>query len=139
MPAPSARTLIESEGAMLSSRPMKTPHFPFRHVTPFILGVAFSLGSLSVIAQAPAATDPAKLSAHVKTLASDAFEGRGPATPGEQKTVAYITEQMKAAGLQPGGDLKNGARAWTQDVPLAQVTIDGPIALSATAAGQTHA
>jgi Zn-dependent M28 family amino/carboxypeptidase len=87
---------------------------------------------------AEAAVDPARLSAHVKMLSSDAFEGRAPATPGEQKTVAYITGQMKAAGLQPGGDLKNGTRAWTQDVPLAQFTIDGPIDLSVTAAGQKH-
>src|SRR5262245_64203188 len=103
------------------------------------LAVVLALLAASAHAADTAAIDPARLSAHVKTLASDAFEGRAPATPGEQKTVAYITEQMKAAGLQPGGDLKNGARAWTQDVPLAQVTIDGPIALSATAAGQTHA
>ncbi|MEP7243961.1 MAG: M28 family metallopeptidase, partial [Gammaproteobacteria bacterium] len=85
------------------------------------------------------AVDPAKLSLHVKTLASDAFEGRGPATAGEQKTVAYLTEQMKAAGLSPGGDLKNGARAWTQDVPLAQFNIEGPVDLSVSAAGQKRA
>ena len=44
-------------------------------------------------------------------LSSDAFEGRGPATPAETKTVDYVVGQMKAAGLQPGGDLKNGKRA----------------------------
>ncbi len=54
--------------------------------------------ALASTAQADATVDPAKLSAHVKILASDAYEGRAPATPGEQKTVAYITEQMKAAG-----------------------------------------
>ncbi|HQR90835.1 MAG TPA: peptidase M20, partial [Caulobacter sp.] len=30
--------------------------------------------------------DPANLAAHIKTLSSDAFEGRGPATAGETKT-----------------------------------------------------
>lgn len=93
----------------------------------------------SAIVQADAAVEPARLSAHVKTLAADEFEGRAPATPGEQKTVAYITEQMKAAGLQPGGDLKNGTRAWTQDVPLAQFSIEGPVDLSASAGGQRRA
>ncbi len=39
-----------------------------------------------------------RLSAEVKTLSSDAFEGRGPATPGETKTVDYVVAQMKAAG-----------------------------------------
>ena len=104
------------------------------------LAAGIALSCLTTVAHsADAAVDPARLSAHVKILASDAFEGRAPATPGEQKTVAYITEQMKAVGLQPGGDLKNGARAWTQDVPLAQFEIDGPIDLSVTAAGQKRA
>lgn len=98
--------------------------------------IALALGLISTAHAADATIDPARLSAHVKTLASDAFEGRAPASAGETKTVAYVTEQMKAAGLQPGGDLKNGTRAWTQDVPLAQFNIDGPMDLSVTAAGQ---
>ncbi len=97
------------------------------------LALSLSLCSASAIAAAPA-VDPAKLSAHVKTLASDEFEGRAPASAGEQKTVAYIVEQMKAAGLEPGGDLKNGARAWTQDVPLAQFNTDGPVNVTLSAA-----
>lgn len=103
------------------------------------LATAILLAVLASAAHADVTVDPAKLSAHVKVLASDAYEGRAPATPGEQKTVTYITEQMKAAGLQPGGDLKNGTRAWTQDVPLAQFNIEGPIDLSITAAGQKRA
>lgn len=50
-------------------------------------------------------------------LSSDEFEGRAPATPGEEKTVAYLIERFKAAGLQPGN---NGS--WTQDVPLVELT-----------------
>ena len=72
--------------------------------------------------------DPAKLSQHIKVLSSDEFEGRGPATEGEKKTVAYVTEQMKAIGLEPAGDLQaDGKRAWTQDVPLAKFEIAGPV------------
>lgn len=41
---------------------------------------------------------------HVARLASDEFAGRGPGTAGEQKTVAYIEEQFRAAGLEPGMD-----------------------------------
>ena len=70
---------------------------------------------------------PANLSQHVKILSSDAFEGRGPNTAGETKTVAYLIEQFKASGLQPGGDLKNGKRAWTQAVPLGRFEIKGPV------------
>ena len=50
-------------------------------------------------------------------LSSDEFEGRAPATPGEEKTVAYMIERMKAAGLQPGNK-----GSWVQDVPLVELT-----------------
>lgn len=52
-----------------------------------------------------------------KTLSSDEFEGRAPATPAEDKTTAYIVERFKAAGLKPGN---NGS--WFQDVPLVEIT-----------------
>jgi hypothetical protein len=55
--------------------------------------------------------DPAKLSAHIKVLSSDAFEGRGPATEGETKSVDYIVGQMKAIGLEPAGDLQKDGQA----------------------------
>jgi Zn-dependent M28 family amino/carboxypeptidase len=80
--------------------------------------------------------DEARLTAHVKVLSDDSFEGRGPATEGEKKTVAYISEQYAKAGLQPGGDkAKDGKRAWTQDVPLGRFDIDGPVAASFTVGG----
>jgi Zn-dependent M28 family amino/carboxypeptidase len=114
---------------------MKTPYSCHKHVSTAIATLALSLVG-SAMARADAVVDPAKLSTHVQTLSSDAFEGRAPATPGERKTVAYLVEQMKAAGLQPGGDKRNGSRVWTQDVPLAQFNIEGPLALSITAGGQ---
>ena len=52
-----------------------------------------------------------------RTLSSDAFEGRAPGTPGEEKTVAFLIEQFREAGLQPGN---NGS--WVQDVPLVEIT-----------------
>ena len=63
---------------------------------------------LSVSALEAPKFDAKRLSDEVRTLSSDAFEGRGPATAGEEKTIAYVTEQFKAAGLQPGGDLVDG-------------------------------
>jgi Zn-dependent M28 family amino/carboxypeptidase len=74
--------------------------------------------------------DAKRLSQDVKVLSSDEFEGRGPNTAGETKTVAYLIEQFKAAGLQPGGDLVKGKRAWTQDVPLGRFEIKGPVKLT---------
>ena len=38
---------------------------------------------------------------HAKILASDDFGGRLPATEGEVKTLAYLTEQFTQAGLVP--------------------------------------
>ncbi|HEX8277035.1 MAG TPA: M28 family metallopeptidase [Longimicrobiaceae bacterium] len=76
--------------------------------------------------------DAARLAEHVRTLASDEFLGRGPATPGEEKTVAYIAEQFRAAGLQPGGP--NGS--WYQEVPLNQSDIVGAPKITVNVAGR---
>jgi Zn-dependent M28 family amino/carboxypeptidase len=95
------------------------------------------LSSAAFAADSP--VDAARILQHVQVLSSDPFEGRGPATAGETKTVAYLSEQFKAAGLQPGGDPQGGSRAWTQDVPLARFATQGPIAVSVTAGGQTQA
>ena len=87
-------------------------------------------------AATPAASiDPARLEQHVRILAGDDFLGRGPATAGEEKTVAYIAEQFRAAGLQPGGP--NGS--WYQDVPLQQSEIVGTPELAFTVAGNRQA
>ncbi len=84
--------------------------------------------------------DPTRIADHVKVLASDAFEGRGPATEGEVKTVKYMAEQFKAAGLEPGGDLqKEGNRACTQDVPLAQFDNKGEVKSGVVVNGKAQA
>ena len=66
----------------------------------------------------------------VKTLASDAFEGRGPGTADEDKTVGYIRDQMQRIGLQPG----NGD-SWFQDVPMVETTADARTAPILNTAG----
>jgi Zn-dependent M28 family amino/carboxypeptidase len=81
--------------------------------------------------QAPAAPatpaiEAARLSEHVRVLSSDAFEGRGPATAGEQKTVEYLSQQLEKLGLEPAGP----GGGWTQDVPLNRYDISGPTKLS---------
>jgi Zn-dependent M28 family amino/carboxypeptidase len=86
---------------------------------------------LSGLAIADADVDPRAISAvnlanHVRTLASDEFEGRAPTTQGEDKTIAYLSEQFAAAGLKPGGP--DGR--WTQDVPLVRSRIDGDVSVA---------
>ena len=109
----------------------------------FLLATAIAVLPLSSLSGVAFAADPlfdgARLTEHVQILSSDGFEGRGPATLGEDKTVAYIAGQYAAVGLEPGGDLKDGKRAWTQDVPLGQFSIEGPVAASVTVAGKTTA
>jgi Zn-dependent M28 family amino/carboxypeptidase len=97
---------------------------------------------LSASCAAAAATPPTfstqRLSNEVKTLSSDAFEGRGPATPAETKTIDYVVAQFKAAGAQPGGDIKDGKRTWTQAVPLLRSNIVGSPSLTLTGNGKSE-
>jgi len=88
------------------------------------------LSSTAAVAAGKPVFDPSRLSSHVRVLSSDDYEGRGPATAGETKSIAYIVAQMKAAGLQPGGSPVNGKRGWTQDVPLLRSSIEGAPKLS---------
>ncbi|MFL6772926.1 MAG: M28 family peptidase, partial [Sphingomicrobium sp.] len=84
-----------------------------------------ALAAVPLTAASMGGFSPQRLSTHVQTLGSDAYEGRGVNTPAETKTVNYIIDQFRSAGLQPGGDLVNGQRKWTQDVPLLQSDVVG--------------
>ena len=55
-----------------------------------------------------------KILTHIKTLASDEFEGRAPGTKGETKTVEYLIERFKQFGLKPG----NPDGTYIQEVPM---------------------
>lgn len=101
-------------------------------VTIAAIGAAGAAGACSSAAQqsgtsatpeaVPVATiDASRLAQHVAVLAADSFLGRGPGTAGEEKTVAYLAAQMRAAGLEPGGP--NGS--WYQEVPLNQYDFTG--------------
>ena len=75
------------------------------------------------------------LATHLRTLGSDAFEGRAPNTPGEDRTVAYLSEQFARAGLAPAGD--DGG--WVQRVTLERSEIDGPVRASLRVGGEARA
>lgn len=112
----------------MPSRPLKLVACLLVAASPAMLHAAAPASSASPI-------DPKRLSEIVRTLASDEFEGRAPGTPGEAKTIAYLTESFRALGLEPGGE--NGG--WTQLVPLVRTQIGKPSALSLSIAGKTHA
>ena len=66
----------------------------------------FALAAIPVTAASIGHVQPAATVARsTSSISSDAFEGRGPATRAETKTINYIADQFKAAGLQPGGDM----------------------------------
>ncbi len=66
-----------------------------------------------------------RLTENIKTLSSDAFEGRQPASAGETKTINLLREKFTEIGLQPG----NGD-SFFQPVPLVEITADPNITLS---------
>src|SRR3984957_9284257 len=67
--------------------------------------------------EAAASIDPAKIGAHVRYLASDLLQGRGPGTHGGQLAAEYIASQFALAGARPAGE--NGT--YFQKVPLMAV------------------
>lgn len=80
-----------------------------------------SLGGMALADDDSAALKPAfdamtsqGLLKHISTLASDEFEGRGPATKGEEKSVAFIQGEFQKLGLAPG----NPDGSFIQKVPL---------------------
>ena len=81
---------------------------------PFVvLLVAFFSGKLA--AETPISAE--RIKEHVRVLSSDEFLGRGPAEPGEEKTIAYLAAEFEKAGLEPAGE--NGT--WFQEVPLVRL------------------
>lgn len=66
------------------------------------------------VAAAPFSFSAARIGDDVKTLASDAFAGRGPGEVGEAQTLAFLATRLQAAGLEPAGP----QGSWLQPVPL---------------------
>ena len=66
-----------------------------------------------------------QLAEHIKVLASDEFGGRAPSSKGEELTLAYLTEQFKALGFEPG----NGD-SFLQEVPLVSLEADSNMVLT---------
>lgn len=69
---------------------------------------------------------------HIKTLASDQYEGRGPGTPGEDLSINYIADQFKKVGLAPG----NTDGTYFQKVPLAGISTQQDAEMNVKASGK---
>jgi len=57
------------------------------------------------------------LASYIKTLSSDAYQGRMPSTVGEAKSIAYIEQRFRSFGLKPGN-----SNSYLQAVPLVSIT-----------------
>ncbi len=71
---------------------------------------AASIGSAEITAD--------DLKRHIRTLSSDAFEGRAPTTPGGEKTRNYIAAEYERLGLEPVG------ASFFHDVPMVESALD---------------
>jgi Zn-dependent M28 family amino/carboxypeptidase len=89
-----------------------------RFLTAAALPASLALAQSQAPARAP--IDGERLMAHLRVLASDDFEGRAPGTAGEQKTVAYLTQELRTLGLAPG----NPDGSYIQNVPLVGITAE---------------
>ena len=74
------------------------------------------------------------LLAAIERLASDEFGGRAPGSDGEERTVAYLTEQFSALGLEPG----NPDGTWVQNVPLVGITATAGDTMTVSLGGDTR-
>jgi Zn-dependent M28 family amino/carboxypeptidase len=90
-----------------------------------LAAAALSLIAASASAAPPAGSvDAERFAGYVRELSDDRYEGRAPATPGEDRAIAWIAAQFKALGLEPAGP--NGS--YFQDVPLMKFIRRGPAA-----------
>lgn len=86
-----------------------------------------ALISFALSTDATAAPSAARILERTKVLASDEFEGRAPGTPGEDKTIAYLTDEARKIGLQPG----NPDGTYVQAVPSVGITSQSAFAFEA--------
>jgi Zn-dependent M28 family amino/carboxypeptidase len=95
------------------------------HASNLLLLVGVLGASAALAADNAHSIDPESISQAVKVLASDEFEGRAPGTPGEAKTIEWLTNRFRELGLEPGGE----RGSWTQTVPLVRTQIGAPATL----------
>lgn len=69
-----------------------------------------------------AVIDEATLRGHIRFLADDLLEGRGPGSRGDAVTQLYMATQFQSMGLQPAA----ADGSWTQPVPLVGVKTNPP-------------
>ena len=101
-------------------------YFPMTVLASAILaGCASTSITSSDVEKAYQSINSEQLAEHIKVLASDEFGGRAPSSKGEELTLAYLTDQFKALGFEPG----NGD-SFLQEVPLVSLEADPDMVLT---------
>jgi Zn-dependent M28 family amino/carboxypeptidase len=105
----------------------------------FLLGAFLYAAAAQARAMQPDATQPAgaphfdetQIRETIRTLSSDRFDGRAPASVGEQRTIAYLATRFRQLGLRPADK-----GSFLQAVPMVQITpaADAVLAISGGAA-----
>ena len=83
--------------------------------------VLFLIGCGSQTDRAASSITEQSLLNHIEILSSDEFEGRAPATRGEELTVEYLVNELESMGVAPGMD--DGT--FVQEFPLLGQRVDG--------------
>jgi Zn-dependent M28 family amino/carboxypeptidase len=104
-----------------------------RLARPFALAAMTASLAGAALAQDSGVIDAAALNAHVRALADDRFEGRGPASSTEPAVLDWIANAFAEAGLEPAG----ADGGWLQPVPLSSTQQDGPATVSVSGSGWT--
>ncbi len=97
-------------------------------VLAIVLALAWSCSSENGFEKAYNSINSNDLATYVSALASDEFMGRAPFTKGEEITINYLADQLKAIGYEPAF---NGS--YFQEVPLVEIVskMDKPVVIKA--------
>lgn len=74
-----------------------------------------------------------RLIENIRILSSDKYEGRGPASKGEELTINFIEEQCKDIGLLPANE-----GSYYQNVPMVGITTDPSVKLFLSNSSQNN-
>ena len=93
----------------------------FRHfITAAVLLIVAS-GCQSPLEKAERSITASSLLTHIEILSSDEFEGRAPATQGEELSVNYLVDELNLMGVE--GGMPDGS--YVQEFPLLGQRVDG--------------
>jgi len=96
---------------------------------PSAMAIAAQLGLPKAVAAAMAGIDAQRIRAHVKFLADDLLEGRGPGVRGGDIAAHYMATQFELLGLKPAGDhgtwYQQVAFSGVQTLPQSTASIEG--------------